>query len=304
MVNRSTALCFIIAFSMVCAGCDKIPFPGKGKATLPAKTTTTVAAVKGTVIAKINNVPVTLQDLNEEIESYNTMVPADKPELKITSREQKTSYLKNEMVRRMLLYQNALDKRLDTKEEVLNVLEKTKMDLLVMQLVKDEAEKVDVSSKEIEDYYNTYKDRLRDPEERSMREIMVTSEPEAKDILIQLLQGADFATLAKDRSKAPSAKNGGDVGFIKREAKFAQYDNAAFADSLEVGKFSNIFKGTDGYYILKLEGKRGGEQKSLNALWDDIKRGLTFLKQQKKIEDLVSKLSQDAKLEFYEGEIK
>jgi hypothetical protein len=39
-------------------------------------------------------------------------------------------------------------------------------------------------------------------------------------------------------------------------------------------------------------------------MWDDIKKGLTFLKQQQKIEDLVGKLSRAAKLEIYEGEIK
>jgi len=39
-------------------------------------------------------------------------------------------------------------------------------------------------------------------------------------------------------------------------------------------------------------------------MWDDIKRGLTFLKQQKKIEDLIGKLSTQTKIEIKEGEIK
>jgi hypothetical protein len=39
-------------------------------------------------------------------------------------------------------------------------------------------------------------------------------------------------------------------------------------------------------------------------MWDDIKRGLTFLKQQQRIETLITNLSKDAKLEIYEGEIK
>jgi parvulin-like peptidyl-prolyl isomerase len=161
-----------------------------------------------------------------------------------------------------------------------------------------------VSSKEIEDYYNNYKDQLKEPEERQLLEIVVTSEQDAKDILIQLLQGADFATLAKDHSKSASAKNGGDLGFIKKGQKSAQFDAVAFSDSLDVGKMSSIFKCPDGYYIVKLEAKRGGKQRSLADMWDDIKKGLTFLKQQKKIEDLIGKLSHDAKLEFYEGEIK
>jgi hypothetical protein len=39
-------------------------------------------------------------------------------------------------------------------------------------------------------------------------------------------------------------------------------------------------------------------------MWNDIKRGLTFLKHQQRIEDLINKLSPQAKTEVDEGEIK
>jgi len=145
---------------------------------------------------------------------------------------------------------------------------------------------------------------LREPEERQIREIVVPSEQEARDILIQLLQGADFATLAKENSKSPSAKNGGDLGFIKIGEKSSQFDSVAFSDSLEVGKISSIFKTPDGYGIIKLEAKRGGKQRPLSEMWDDIKKGLTIIKQQQVIDDLIGKLSRDAKIDVYEGEIK
>jgi parvulin-like peptidyl-prolyl isomerase len=296
-----------IIFSFICVfalsqliGCDKI---GLSKPKLK-EALSRATAVKGKVIAKVNNQPITLEDLDKEVEVYNSMVPEDKPEAKITTRDKKIDYLKNEMVRRMLLYQEALNRGLENKEEIIQALEKTKQDLLVVELVRKEAEKVEVSSKEVEDYYNNYKDQLKEPEERQIREVVVGSEQNAKDILIQLLQGTDFATLAKDSSKSASAKDAGDLGFIKRGQKSAQFDAVAFSDSLDVGKISSIFKVPEGYSIIKLEARRGGKQKSLNEMWDDIKRGLTFLKQQKKIDDLLGKLSRDSKLEFYEGEIK
>jgi peptidyl-prolyl cis-trans isomerase C len=294
------AACLFILSAVT--GCDKIGLsqPKVKEAPISAP----APAVKGTVIAKVNNLSITLEDLDKEVEAYNGLVPADKPEAKISTRDKKIDYLKNEMVRRTLLYQEALGRGLERKEEILQALEKTRQDLLVMELVRKEAENVEVSSKEIEDYYNNYKEQLKEPEERQIREIVVGSEQDAKDILIQLLQGTDFAALAKDRSKAASAKDSGDLGFIKKNQKSAQFDAIAFSDSLEVGKVSSIFKGTDGYSIIKLEAKRGGKLKSLTDMWDDIKRGLTFLKQQKKIEDLLGKLSREAKLEFYEGEIK
>jgi hypothetical protein len=39
-------------------------------------------------------------------------------------------------------------------------------------------------------------------------------------------------------------------------------------------------------------------------MWDDIKKGLTYLKQQQKLEEIIGKLSSEAKIEVYEGEIK
>ena len=297
--------CFLLSLS---TGCEKLDFLNPKKAAKSAKVAAPaqVAApvVKGTIVAKVNNIPISLEDLNLEIEAYNAMVPADKPEMKITTREQKLSYLKNEMVRRTLLYQQAMDKGLDRSSDVLKAMEKTRMELLVVELIKQEAQNVDVASKEVEDYYNLYKDQLREPEEREISEIMVPTEQEAKDVMIQLLQGADFATLARERSKSESAKNAGVLGVVQRGAKFAAFDSAVFSESLEVGKTSSIFKGPDGYYIVRLEAKRGGKLKSLTEMWDDIKRGLTFLKQQQKIEELIGKLSREAKLEFYEGEIK
>lgn len=303
MVRRVNVLIISIFIFLGLVGCDKVNSTLNAQKAQPGKATPALA-VKGKVIAKVNNIPITLEDLNQETEAYNAMVPADKPELKIATKEKKVEYLRNEMVRRTLLYQEALDEGLDRNEDVLRALEKTKMDLLVVELVRQKAQKIDVSSKEIEDYYNTYKEQLKEPEERSIREIVVPAEQDARDILIQLLQGADFATLARERSKSASAKNGGDLGFIAKGKNFAQFDAVAFSDSLEAGKVSSIFKGLDGYYILKLEVKRGGQLKSLSEMWDDIKRGLTFLKQQKAIDELIDKLSQKSTIEIYEGEIK
>lgn len=283
-------------------GCDKLNIAaGKKEVKVVAAP---VIQPKGAVIAKVNNISIGLEDLNDEVENYNENVPDDRPDQKITSKEKKIEYLKNEMIRRALIYQDALDKGLDRNEELKQAIEKNKRDLLVMQNIKALTQSIDATSKEVEDYYNTYKEQLKEPEERQISEIVVDSEQAAKDMLIQLLQGADFATLAKNNSKSASAKNGGDLGFIQKGKKSDQFDAVAFSDSLEVGKTSNIFKTPEGYSIIKLESKRGGKQKPLSEMWDDIKRGLIFLKQQQAIDDLVGKLSRDAKIEVYEGEIK
>jgi len=305
-MKRDFIFCVILGLIFTgLLGCDKIKVPVSKKTdAAAAKSVVGPSHVKGPIVAKVNNIPIGLEDFNQEIEIYNANVPGDRPELKIATREQKINYLKNEVVRRTLLYQNALDKGLDRNEDVLAALDKTKTQLLVMELIKQVSQKVDVSSKEVEDYYNTYKEQLREPEERQIREIVLSSEQDARDLLIQLLQGADFATLAKTNSRSSSAKEGGDLGFIKLGDKSPQLDSVAFANSLDVGKISSIFKTPEGYSIIKLEGKRGGKQKPLSEMWDDIKKGLIFLKQQQIIEEMIGKLSRDAKIDIYEGEIK
>jgi len=305
-MRRNFIFCVILGLIFAgVLGCDKIKIPVSKKAEVTeVKTPPAVSQAKGVVIAKINNIPIGLDDFNQELEIYNANVPEDRPELKITTREQKINYLKNEVVRRTLLYQNALDKGLDRSEDIQTALDRTKMQLLVMELIKQVSQKVDVSSKEIEDFYNLHKEQLKEPEERQIREIVLPGEQEARDVLIQILQGADFATLAKTNSKSPSAKDGGDLGFIKPGTRSPQFDSAAFSDSLEVGKISSIFKTTDGYSIIKLEGKRGGKLKPLSEMWDDIKKELTFQKQQQAIDEMIGRLSRDAKIDVYEGEIK
>lgn len=295
-------LSFLIMFCFLALGLAGCDFVKKQQAALEKKSAAPVIAAKGPIVAKVNNLPLTLEDLNAEIEAYNAVVPADRPELKIDTRDKKIKYLKEEMVRRALLYQAAKDKGLERSEEVQRALEKAKMDILIVAFVKEETGKVNVASSEIENYYNTYKDQLKEATEYRIREMALASEQEAKDLLILLLQGGDFAALAKERSKAKSAQAGGDLGFI--EASQIPKEMAAVVNSLEPGQVSSVFKGPAGYYIIKLEAIRGGKQKPLSEMWDDIKRGLIFLKQQQKIEEDLANLSRDAKIELYESQIK
>ena len=134
-------------------GCNNIGF-GKKSQTKPAPQVKAPLPVTGTVIAAVNNYPITLEELNSEIDIYNKSLPKNKPELKINTRQKKINYLKNTMIRRRLLYQEGLDRGLDRNPEVRKALEKTKEQLVVYQLIKNETSKVNVTSQEIKDAYN------------------------------------------------------------------------------------------------------------------------------------------------------
>jgi parvulin-like peptidyl-prolyl isomerase len=102
---------------------------------------------------------------------------------------------------------------------------------------------------------------LKEPELRRVREIVLRSESEARQVLLELLQGADLAALAKDRSVAESAKNGGDLGFIKkgqRGENFISFDDIVFSPALQQGSLSSVFKAPEVFYIIKIEGVKEG----------------------------------------------
>lgn len=303
-VREAVFLFPVLCLLLSATGCEKLSSLIKGKGKKTAAAPPQAVEVKGTVVARVNNQPITLEELNEEIENYNKLVPEDRPESKINTSDKKFEYLNTEVIRRLLLAQAAVDRGLDRREDVQDALENFKQNLLAAELMREETKDIEASSKEIEDYYNSFKEQLREPEERRLREIVVSSESEARDILIELLKGADFAALAQARSISASAKNGGDLGYIKKGAKPPQFDDVAFSSLLEAGRTSNYFKGPEGYYILKLEAKRGGAVPNLSAVWDDIKNGLTFLKQRDKVEKFAEKLRHEAKIELMESLVK
>lgn len=301
---RNFLLILVIVFLFL--GCDNFPFSKKK----PQKVQEAKPPIGALVVAKVGNFYITSDDLNKEVESFNSLVTAQGlPQNKIDDRTKKIDYLRNEVVRKYILYQEALDRGLDKKDEIAKALENAKVSLLVTELLRAEIEKIDVSGKEIEDFYNQNKELLREPEQRRIFEIMVNSESEAKQVYKQILDGVDFASLARQYSKAPSANQGGDLGFIAldpdpaKRIRFDKFYEVAFSPSLETGGISSIFKGPEGYYIVKLDNIKKSEAKSLSELWDNIKSWLLFEKQQKAIADLASRLSGETKIEIYESKV-
>lgn len=306
-MNKARILIAVICVGLLSIGCDKIPILAKKALKSETKNMTPVS---GKIVATIGNFNISAEDLNKEVDDYNKILEANRMASgKIDTKEKKLTYLRNELIRKYMLYQEALDRGMDKNEEINRILEKEKVDLLVAELVRTELKKIEVSSKEIEDFYSENKELLKEPEQRKILEIVTETEDQAKQVYIELLKGTDFGALARQYSKAPTAANGGDVGFLaldpdpKKRTKFDKFYEAGFAPSLEAGGISNIFKGPDGFYIIKLDSIKKSETKSLSELWDNIKSWLLFEKQQKAIKDLADKLAGETKVQVYEEKV-
>lgn len=85
--------------------------------------------------------------------------------------------------------------------------------------------------------------------------ILVATEDEAKAVKAELDGGADFATLAKEKSIDPGAANGGDLGFFGKGMMVAPFEAAAFAMT-EAGQVSEPVQSQFGWHVIRFEEKR------------------------------------------------
>jgi len=139
--------------------------------------------------------------------------------------------------------------------------------------------KIDISDREVEEFYNSNRDRFKsergvalamivvDPQDNSSSGIRddAKNEADAKlkvDNIYQQLQGkADFATVARAKSEdANSVARGGDIGFANEELlknnNFPAELVSSFFGSMQVGDYTQptFFNGR--WYIFKLADKR------------------------------------------------
>ncbi len=192
----------------------------------------------------------------------------------------------------------------------------TRKNLMAQMVQQQKFGQVDVSRKEVEEFFDKYKDSLGVvPEKFEIAHIFINPQKgarvrakaleKAKEILDSLKNGADFAKLAKKYSDDPgSASRGGDLGFVKRGVFYPEFESAAF--KLKVGQISGIVESPVGFHIIQLLERRGDEIHTrhiliklksdakadleaidfLNAIRDSITRGFhTFEYYAKKYSD-------------------
>jgi len=142
--------------------------------------------------------------------------------------------------------------------------------------------------------HQTYDDAVKSggsPEEVHARHILVEKEDEAKEIIEQLKNGGDFATLAKEKSKDPGASEGGDLGYFTKDQMVPEFAEVAF--KMYPGQLSNPVKTQFGWHIIKVEDKRTKQPPQFETVKGQIEAFLT----RKAQTEFIAKLRQSAKIE-------
>ncbi|ELC9556482.1 peptidylprolyl isomerase [Vibrio alginolyticus] len=135
-------------------------------------------------------------------------------------------------------------------------------------------EQVNVSDAEVKKYYDEHLNKYSSEEQRRVAHILVEGDDEAKAqaILDELNAGADFATLAQEKSDDfGSVENGGDLGWIERDVMDPAFEEAAFALK-NPGDTSGLVKSDFGYHIIKLEELKDSVAKPFEEVAAEIKQ--------------------------------
>jgi len=164
-------------------------------------------------------------------------------------------------------------------------------DRLLMDALLAQQGKAAVTDEALKKVYDEAAKEISGEEEVHARHILVDTEAEAKEIEAELKKGADFAELAKKKSKDPGASDGGDLGFFTKDQMVPEFSAAAFA--LKPGQISDPVKTQFGWHIIKVEEKRPRKPPP----FDQVKPQLEAFVIRKAQADYVAKLRQDAKIE-------
>jgi len=235
------------------------------------------------VVARANGVDIRQSDLTTAEEEVGSSMPQMSPEQK---RDYLVTYLADVIVLAQAAEQQKLADRADVKHRLQFERNKVLMETLLQQ-----AGSAAVNDDAMHKVYDDAVKQMPSEQEVHARHILVPTEDEAKAIEDQLKKGADFATLAKEKSKDPGASDGGDLGYFTKDQMVPEFADAAF--KLDKGQISDPVHTQFGWHIIKVEDKRTKP----TPTFDEVKGQLENYVAHRAQADLVSKLRSAANIE-------
>jgi peptidyl-prolyl cis-trans isomerase C len=298
----------VLILGLLLFACKKKDGPQQGSARPGA------ADVK--IVATVDGDPITLGEFQERFTRAGIKPDRD-DEMAL-----KTEFL-NRIIERKMMLRDAQRKRIkvglpeinarietfrseqnkDIKETLAGMgidFEKWKADIwenmMIEKLTAREVDRhVSVSAPEVRRYYQANPQEFDRPEQVRARQIVVSTEEEARKILEALRNKADFAALAKQKSTAPEAADGGDFGRYFAMGEMPPEFNVLFG--MPKGAVSGVVKSPYGYHIFKLEEKRTAGRRGLEEVSREIHDKLLREKQEKRYQQWLKELRARTKFE-------
>ena len=241
------------------------------------------APAQAKVLAKVNGVEITDDDLKIAMDDLAAGIPR---QLEGKARE---TYVLDFLIDEQLVVQKAQADKLaetpDFTKKLAYLRDKALMEVLLGNVAKQAATDAAIKTT----YDEAAKNQKPETEYRA-HHILVPTEDEAKKALERVKGGEDFAKVATEVSKDPGAK-GGDLGWFTKDRMVPAFGDAAA--KLQPGQVSDPVKTEFGWHIIKLDESRPKVFPPLGQVKDQVARYVV----QKAQSDLVMKLREGAKIE-------
>jgi peptidyl-prolyl cis-trans isomerase C len=200
--------------------------------------------------------------------------------------------VKDELINREVLVQAAQKRGLDKNADVMAQVDMARQAVLVRALFESEVKANPITDADLQKQYEEFKKSMGENEYK-VRHILVDKEDDAKAIIADLGKGADFAKIAKEKSKDPGSKdNGGDLDWGPSARYVKPFSDAMMA--LKKGQTTTAPVKTDfGYHVIRLDDVRPLKVPA----FDEVKEQFRQRAQQQQIQKLVMDLRSKAKVE-------
>lgn len=152
--------------------------------------------------------------------------------------------------------------------------EQIKNNLLLEELLTKD---VMVSDEELKSYYEQNRSVYRIPTSYNISHIVVNEKKEAEQVVEELKQGSNFATLAMEKSEDVfSANEGGHVGYISEEDDRFSEGYLNVVRDLKTGNWSKPIQTEEGYVVVMLHEKIEGKEFAFKEVKDQIRRQIAL----------------------------
>jgi peptidyl-prolyl cis-trans isomerase C len=226
-------------------------------------------------------------------ELHRSEVDAVQRSLAAQGQQMPPEALVDRMVSGMLITEAGRKAKLQDDPEVKKKTEQYE-DRLIQQTYISRAVEAAATDAKLHEQYDKFVKTQPGAEEVKARHILVATEDEAKAIIADLGKGADFATVAKQKSTDPAKDTGGDLGYFTRDSMVPEFADAAF--KLGKGEYTKVPVHTQfGWHVIKVEDRRTAPPPS----FEESKEELTNQIAREVIDAKVKALKDGAKVETF-----
>ena len=196
--------------------------------------------------------------------------------------------IKQSLIEREVLMQEAIRQGYDKKPEVRQALDSARQAIVVNQLARDYIAKNPVTDAEIKAEYDRFAKTQSGEKEYHLRHILLATEAEAKAVITKLKGGAKFEELAKQSKDTGTANSGGDLDWANASA-FPPEFAAGFTKLQKGGVTDTPVKTGAGFHVIKVDDMRAVKVPAMAEIKTQISESLTQAKLSAYQEEMVKK---------------